>query len=116
MHTLDKDWKRIWLIAFAPDSKSLASACSDKTVHIWCTQTGALLQTLKRHEEKLPNGPVRVVFSPDQKHVAASGASAAVVWDLETGKEMCNFLEQEERIFLAVAFSPNSKLLASAHR
>ncbi|MFN8003298.1 MAG: hypothetical protein U0X75_20030 [Acidobacteriota bacterium] len=37
-------------VAFAPDSKTLASASSDKTVKLWDTTSQRNISTLKGHE------------------------------------------------------------------
>lgn len=51
MHTLQGGGRKFWSITFAPDSKLLASAYYDRTVCIWCTETGKLLQTLQSREK-----------------------------------------------------------------
>ncbi|EHK44650.1 hypothetical protein TRIATDRAFT_181405, partial [Trichoderma atroviride IMI 206040] len=115
MHTLHGDGRKFCSIAFAPDSKVLASAYSDKSVLIWCTETGKLLQTLQGHKEEHNKHSVHIAFSPNLEYVVVAGGSAAAIWNIETAKEICNLSRRGEGIFLAVAFSPDSKFLASAH-
>jgi WD40 repeat protein len=51
MEILDRG--TVWSLAFAPDSQTLASASSDKTVKLWDARNGKLLQTLHGHENRL---------------------------------------------------------------
>jgi WD40 repeat protein len=124
MHTLHTNRGYLQATVFASDSKLLASAYipfdrNDKTVCIciWCTETGKLLQTLKCHSGQfsLASLGTKVAFSPDLRHVAAASQCTALIWDIETAEEMCNLPLQRVGAPLALAFSPNSKLLASAH-
>ncbi|KAL7897312.1 WD40-repeat-containing domain protein [Trichoderma sp. TUCIM 5745] len=112
--TLCGDGRKVCSIAFASDRKLLASAYADKTVCIWCTETGKLLQTLQHHAKKLEYSWVDVAFSPDLRYVVAAGASGAIIWDIEKANEIRN-IQLGKNDFLAVTLSPNSKLLASAH-
>jgi WD40 repeat protein len=64
MHTLHGDGRKFQSIAFAADSKLLASACPDKTVCIRCTETGQLLQTLQCYEGECNEHLIRLAFSP----------------------------------------------------
>lgn len=56
-----------------------------------------------------------VAFSAKLRHVVAANVYAAIVWDTETSNERCNLLQEGEDRIVAVAVSPTSKLLASAH-
>jgi WD40 repeat protein len=83
-------------------------------VRVWNARTGDLVREIKLDQE--PRGlelVPKVVFSPDGKLLAALGEGRSVgVIDLEAGKlvRRCAVPEGGVR---AVAFSPNSRLLAS---
>ena len=48
-------------IAFSPDGGELVSGFDDNTVRVWDVQTGALLQVIKGHHERVTS----VTYSPD---------------------------------------------------
>jgi len=64
-------------VAFSSNGKYLASCGSDRTVRIWETDTGKLVDVLRGHEDRL----LSVDFSPDGKHVVSSGIEhEARIW------------------------------------
>jgi WD40 repeat protein/serine/threonine protein kinase len=122
--TLEGHTNSIWSVAFSPDGKRLVSgsgegigvgqSSGDTTkgeVIVWDVETGKELLTLK--------GISRcVTFSPDGKYLASgSGLWATLgevkVWNAQTGKELFTSKGHTDAVN-SVAFSPDSKRLASA--
>ncbi|MBC8872543.1 MAG: protein kinase [Planctomycetes bacterium] len=101
----------VWSVAFSPDGRTLASGSCDNTVKLWDMVTGNLKQTLKGH----PNWVTAVGFFNGGKNLASSGFDTTVrLWDLDSG-ELEMALVGHSMVF-SVAFSPDSKTLASAGR
>jgi RNA polymerase sigma factor (sigma-70 family) len=105
-------------IAVSPDGKLLASAGWDvaSTVSVRETDTGKEL-----HRFRLPLGVSQVLFAPDGKTLAAvedwndeAGRENKVhLWDVVTGKLRRQLTVREH--ILGIAFSPDSKNLATGH-
>jgi len=53
----------VWLVAFSPHGKTLATASVDKTVKLWDTATGKERATLRGHTDIV----FSVAYSPDGK-------------------------------------------------
>lgn len=65
--------------AFSPDSRVLATSCTDGTVRFWDTATGRERTAFDLGIGKLYS----VVFAPDGMRAAAGGKGSIVVWDVE---------------------------------
>jgi len=124
------EWPAGWItsVTFSPDGMWLAAGSSDNTIALWEARTGELRHTFEGH-----TNPVSVVkFSPDGNLLASATADIPTgegnpstryvgpsislgelkLWDLETMKERAS-LAGHGRGILALAFSPDGKLLAS---
>lgn len=114
IHKLYRAGRCFPLAAFAYMSKLLVSEQFDMSVSIWCTETGNLLRRLyigkDIHFGYLPH---LVAFSPDLKTLALGDSAVVTIWDIEAAKEVCSFPHGRSRSLKRIAFSPNSKLLAS---
>ncbi|BAZ42199.1 protein kinase [Calothrix sp. NIES-4101] len=97
-------------VAIAPDSKTLASASSDRTIKIWTLETGEEIRTLKGHTEAV----VKVAFSQDGRTVASGSNDRTIkLWDVETGEAIRTFRGHSDGV-TDIAFSPDKKTLVSS--
>ena len=99
-------------IALSPDNRLLATAKEEKgdrfPIHVWNADTGEELFTLERDEQGYIRG---LVFSTDGKTLASCDFDTILLWDLDTETVRASF--KADMFLKTLAFSPNSKLLAS---
>jgi WD40 repeat protein len=102
------DWAAA--IAFAPDSKTVATAGGADLVRIWDCKTGKQLVSLK---DKV-SPATSLAYSPDGKVLAIGTIEGPILlWDLAAGKAK-GILRAHQQEVLALAYSPDGKWLASS--
>ncbi len=101
-------------VAFSPDGKTLSVVGNDGMLKLWDVETGKELKSLVHSNS--PDVDVSiysVVFSRDGKKIyAGNGDGTISEWDAASGKET-NVWKAHNDTIIALAFSPDYRLLAS---
>ena len=111
---LTKNAKMWGILTFSKDGKTLA--CQRRSgeideIELWDIATKTLRTTLGAGLDP----PIHALtFSPDAKTVVAANPNGEIrIWNTNTGAELSAFSAGHTRKFGALAFSPDSTLLAS---
>jgi WD40 repeat protein len=101
-------------IAFSRDGQMLAAVGNDGILKLWNVKTGKELKSLVHTDSPEVDVSVySVVFSRDGRRIyAGNGDGTISEWDVMTGKET-NVWKAHKDTIIALAFSPDYRLLAS---
>jgi WD40 repeat protein len=103
---------RIRSLSFSPNGNKLASGSQDGTIKIWDTETWSIESTIQDKDE--PASPVlSVAFAPNGNFLAAGKGNGETKLYRESGEPLATFQANKGWV-RCVAFSPDSKQLASA--
>lgn len=112
----ERSWAAVAL-AFSPDGKTLAAGCElsrSKEVILWDAASGREFRRLSGYAGDRYLYPTDVVFTPDGKGLAMSGAGHVVrLVQSADGKELARLEGHKERI-TCVAFAPDGRSLAAS--
>ncbi len=107
--TLTGHNSRVKSVVISPDSETLVSASSDKTIHIWHLPTGKLKNTIAARNSHIKS----IALSPDGNTlVSAHDDNTIDIWHLPAGKLITSIDGHDSSIF-SVVISEDGKTLAS---
>jgi len=99
-------------VTFSPDNHLVAAGFSDRTVQVWSTKTGELVQSLRGLSGRVTSVSF---FGNGARLAGATGDGVVHVWDTKKWQRQHDLKAHKERI-RAIAFSPNGGTLATASR
>ena len=99
-------------VAFSPDGRLLVTESGNGTVQLWDVathhQVGPPISVISEG-----GGPGLVSFSPDGMFLATAGRGGIQLWNVATGEQAGPPMEASTEGVNAMAFSPDSKVLAA---
>ncbi|MFT7464042.1 MAG: WD40 repeat protein/serine/threonine protein kinase [Pseudohongiellaceae bacterium] len=106
--TLNGHTQAVLALAFSPQNNFLASASRDRTVRIWESASGLLLQKLSGHRGQV----LSLAFDPRGDRLVSGGFDESVrVWDISSGAELVNLQTVGSHVG-ALAFDSAGQVLA----
>ncbi len=108
LHSLPGHTSRRNTMKWSPDGVHVAG-CSTTEVFVWNSVTGNKVHTLRGHGRYM----LALAWSPDGKKIGSvSNDAFAIVWDVNTGKEIRRLTPQYPPTF--IAFSPKGEFIATS--
>ena len=105
--TLSGHTRSVISVAFSPHQTMLATASFDKTIRLYCLETGNCLNVLDGHTKGCRN----IFFTEDEQQVITPSLDGTVkVWNAQTGKCL-DTLNGHERAILTSAFCQKTGML-----
>lgn len=98
-------------IKYSPDGQLIATAGWDKTIKLWNSQTGELVNTLPGHQAAINT----LVFSPDnQTIIAGTEDNNIYIWNIQNKPKIVKKIAAHDDSIKAITISNDNQIIASA--
>ncbi|MBC8284910.1 MAG: WD40 repeat domain-containing protein, partial [Nitrospinae bacterium] len=97
-------------LAYSSDGKFMATGGMDRKLKLWKAESGKEILTFSK--KLISKDFYQIAFSPDSQTLASADGNKIKLWEVSTGNLLQTF-EGHTSDVASLAFSPNSKLLAS---
>lgn len=101
----------VYNVLFSPDGNSILSVSDDSTARLWH------LDPPHKRRPRIFKGQEAVTtatLSPDGKRIATGSTGELLLWDVDTGREIGNRLQEIASLTITdVAFSPSTSVVAA---
>ncbi len=106
--------RSFYFFVFGANGQSLLSMGGDADSRDSICHWDLSSQTLRKRVVPAYGGRATVALSPDGRLLAVPTRGPVNIWDTETGKMRCTLQGDRSRVWYGLAFSPDSKTLATA--
>lgn len=99
----------VYVLAWSPDGRTIASAEHSRAIHVWDTHTRELLHRYQRHTGMVED----LAWSPDGLRIVSSSLDHTVqVCSAASGRRLWHWRLKGEAIVHALSWSPSARYLA----
>lgn len=98
----------VYVVAFSPDGKLLATGGEDPVALIWDVAAGQVRHTLAGHQDKI----LLLRFGPDNMLLTTSRDTTGIIWDASSGTKLAELRGHDNTIVNAV-FSLDGKIVVT---
>jgi hypothetical protein len=111
LRILEGHSRRVWAVAYAPDSKRALSAGTDGVIILWDLITGDVLRRFPGHGDEITG----LAFLPGGRQFLSCGMDRAVrLWDANTGEALREFLGHTAGVWALALSRDGGRVAAGA--
>lgn len=111
---IENRWSEINRAEFSADSSRVFTTSDDKSVHVWNSESGEQIASMRVAVPETEYGTLVAAFGPDGAHIAVAEnfGDSVQIWNVARGC-LSRVLELQNRGLSTLAFSPDGQVLVA---